>query len=64
MSGFTKIAKATKQLTGIKITPALKEVLQKNKVKVVAHTYSGEYFPLYKNEPRKVRSSNEYQAHW
>ena len=64
MSEFTKITKVAKQLAGIKVTPVLKEVLQKNKVKVVAHTYSGEYFPLYKNEPRKIQTSNEYQAHW
>lgn len=64
MSGFTRIAKVSKQLTGIRITPVLKKNLEKSKLKLVAHTYGGEYFPLYKNDIKgRVRNVNEYQAY-
>ena len=64
MSGFTKIVKASKQLTGVKIIPILKKNLEKSKLKLVVHTYGGEYFPLYKNDIKtRVRNVNEYQAY-
>ena len=64
MCRITQITKITKQLTFIKVTPVLKKKLEADKTKVIAHTYSGEYFPLYQNEQGKVQSSYEYQAHW
>ena len=63
MNGFTRITNIYKQMMGVKITPILKKNLQNDKSKLVVHTYSGEYFPVYKNESRKLRSIHEYQAH-
>lgn len=63
MYGFTKIIRCTKQIRGIKITPVLKKTLEKSNVKLVVHTYGGEYFPLYKNEQKRIRDINEYQAY-
>lgn len=59
----SKIAKTVvKQITGIKMTPILQKTIKKNDTKLVVHTYSGEYFPLYKPE-NKLKSPNEYQAY-
>ena len=63
MSRFTKIANVSNQLTGIKITPVLKKTIEKSNIKLVAHTYGGEYFPLYKNGEKRIRNVNEYQAY-
>jgi len=61
------ILKITKNIVKIKTTPVLKNVCKistkKPDHKLVLHTYSGEYFPLYKNEPRRFRHANEYQAY-
>lgn len=59
----SKIAKiVVKQITGIKMTPVLQKTIKKTNTKLVVHTYSGEYFPLYKSE-NKLKSANEYQAY-
>jgi hypothetical protein len=51
--------KLVKQL--IKVTPVLKRKV--DKPKIIVHTYSGEYFPLYKNEQTRVKNINEYQTY-
>lgn len=53
--------KLVKQL--IKVTPVLKRKVDKPKIKIIVHTYSGEYFPLYKNEQTRVKNINEYQTY-
>jgi len=55
------ITKLVKQL--IKVTPVLKRKVDKPNVKLNVHTYSGEYFPLYKNEQIRVKNINEYQTY-
>ena len=61
------ILKFTKNIGKIKTTPVLKNIFktpaQKPDHKLVLHSYSGEYFPLYKNEPRRFRYANEYQTY-
>lgn len=44
------------------ITPVLEKTIKNTKAKLVFHTYSGEYFPLYKVENKK-KTPNEYQSY-
>ena len=58
------IPKAIRQITGIKVTPVLKGKLKNSKFKFIVHTYSGEYFPLYKNDIKKrIRHVNDCQGY-
>ena len=58
------VSKVICQFTKIKVSSVLKNNLEKSKIKLVVHTYSGEYFPLYKNGDKKIfRNVNEYQAY-
>ncbi len=59
----SNITKVVRQIASIRVTPVLKKKLE-NKSRLVSHTYSGEYFPLYKNDNKKrIRHVNDYQGY-
>jgi len=61
---LSSIPKAIRQITGTKVTTVFKEKLKNSKFKLVTHTYSGEYFPIYKNDDKnRIRNVNEYQSY-
>ena len=61
---LSSIPKAVRQITGTKVTSVCTEKLKNSIFKLVNHTYSGEYFPLYKNANKnRVRNVNEYQGY-
>lgn len=59
----TLVMAAEKQITGIRITPILKEVMTKSKTKLVVHTYSGEYFDFSRKEKKGRDNIQEYQIY-
>jgi hypothetical protein len=60
----TLVMAAEKQITGIRITPILKEAMSKSKTKLVVHTYSGEYFDFNKKEKKGRDNIQEYQIYY
>lgn len=60
----SNIVKVVSRIISIKVTPIVKKSLENNSQKLVSHTYSGEYFPIYKNDNKsRVRNVNEYQSY-